>query len=327
MKQVIGIGNALVDALYRVENDAVLAALHLPKGAMTLIDAESFRNISRRMEGVEVERATGGSACNTVLSLAALGAHPAVIGRLGRDGNGEFFADYFRQKGARTFVVASSAEEPTGVASTFITPDGQRTFGTFLGAAAGLRALDIRPEWFEGFGYLYIEGYLVQNHELIDTAVDMARERGLEVCLDMASYNIVAADREFFAHLLRKTDIVFANEDEARAFTGKEPRQALDDLANVCRTAVVKVGAKGEMARRGEEFAEMPAEKVANVLDTTAAGDFFAAGFLYALASGSRLEACLKAGGMLAAEVIQVAGTKISDDTWQSIRQKMAELV
>ena len=326
MKQVIGIGNALVDALYRVENDAVIDALHLPKGAMTLIDVDSFRNISRRMEGVGVERATGGSACNTVLSLAALGAHPAVIGRLGRDDNGEFFANYFKQKGAHTFVVASGADEPTGVASTFITPDGQRTFGTFLGAAAGLRASDIREEWFEGYGYLYIEGYLVQNHELIDTAVDLARERGLEVCLDMASYNIVAADREFFAHLLHKTDIVFANEDEARAFTGKEPRQALDDLAAICSTAVVKVGAKGEMARCGDEYAEMPAEPVCNVLDTTAAGDFFAAGFLYALASGRRLEACLKAGGMLAAEVIQVAGTKISDATWQSIRQKMAAI-
>lgn len=327
MKQVIGIGNALVDALYRVENDSLLCELGLPKGAMTMIDVERYRNITRRMSGVPVERATGGSACNTVLSLAALGAHPAVIGRLGHDGNGEFFADYFRQKGAHTFVVNSDAGEPTGVASTFITPDGQRTFGTFLGAAAGLRAGDIRPEWFDGYGYLYIEGYLVQNHELIDTAVDMARERGLEVCLDMASYNIVEADREFFAHLLRKTDIVFANEDEARAFTGKEPREALDDLARLCHTAVVKVGAKGEMARRGDEFAAMSAEPVANVLDTTAAGDFFAAGFLYALASGRRLEACLKAGGVLAAEVIQVAGTKISETTWQSLRQRVAQLV
>ena len=327
MKQVIGIGNALVDALYRVENDSVLAQLGLPKGAMTLIDVESFRNISRRMEGKSVELATGGSACNTILSLAALGAEPAVIGRLGSDRNGEFFADYFRQKGAHTFVVASDADEPTGVASTFITPDGERTFGTFLGAAAGLRASDVRPEWFEDYGYLYIEGYLVQNHELIDTAVDMARERGLEVCLDMASYNIVEADREFFAHLLRKTDIVFANEDEAKAFTGKEPRQALDALAAICPTAVVKVGAKGELARRGDEFAQMPAEKVANVVDTTAAGDFFAAGFLYALAAGSRLDACLKVGGVMAAEVIQVTGTKISEPTWQSLRQRVAHLL
>lgn len=134
---------------------------------------------------------------------------------------------------------------PTGVASTLISPDGQRTFGTYLGAAANLRPEDVVPEWFDGYDYFYIEGYLVQNHALIRRAVELAHEAGLKVCIDLASYNIVQDDREFFAELLQQTDIVFANEQEAQAFTGIDNAQAnVEALASLCEIAVVKIGKK-----------------------------------------------------------------------------------
>ena len=185
-----------------------------------------------------------------------------------------------------------------------------------------MTADDLRPEMMEGYGYLYIEGYLVFNHDLITRAIELAERAGLTICLDLASYNIVEAEREFFGYLLAHTDIVFANEEEARAFTGKEPREALDELARLCRIAVVKVGKEGAMARSGEDFAQAPAEPVAHVVDTTAAGDFFAAGFLYRHALGCPLADCLRAGGVLAGEIIQIVGTKLPASTWSSIRAR-----
>lgn len=203
---------------------------------------------------------------------------------------------------------------------TFITPDGQRTFGTYLGAAARLTAEELRQEWFVGHEFLFIEGYLVQNHALIETAVDMAHAAGVKVCLDLASYNIIKEDHAFFEHLLTKTDIVFANEEESLAMTGLEPEAALDALASVCEIAVVKVGARGAMARRGAEKVSVPAVAVPEVVDTTGAGDFFAGGFLFALADGRSLEAALRQGARCSSAVIQVIGTKLDEATWEGLK-------
>ena len=318
--RILGIGNALVDALVQVPNDEILNELSLPKGSMQLIDADFYQRLCQRLSTMDVKRATGGSACNTMLALAQMGAAPGLIGKVSDDDNGGFFADSCTTNGIHAQLLPS--ELSTGVASTFITPDGERTFATYLGAAAAMTADDLRPEMMEGYSYLYIEGYLVFNHDLITRAIELAERAGLTICLDLASYNIVEAEREFFAYLLEHTDIVFANEEEARAFTGKEPREALDELARLCRIAVVKVGKEGAMARSGEDFAQAPAEPVAHVVDTTAAGDFFAAGFLYRHALGCPLVDCLRAGGVLAGEIIQVVGTKLPAATWASIRSR-----
>ena len=319
-KKVIGIGNALVDALVLVPNDQILSDLELPKGSMQLIDTDRYHKISAWMSHMDVKRATGGSASNTILALGNLHTAPALIGKVSDDINGRFFADNCKEHGITTHLMTDSL--PTGVASTFISPDGQRTFGTFLGAAATLTADDMRKEWFEGYDYFYIEGYLVQNHDLIECAVDMAHAAGLKVCLDLASYNIVESDRDFFAYLLGKTDIVFANEEEAFAFTHKDPHGALNDLAALCEVAVVKVGKDGSMARSGAYFAEQSARAV-KVVDTTAAGDFFAAGFLYAHSLGRSLEECLYAGDLLAGNVIQVVGSKLPEEVWTKIRAEI----
>lgn len=319
MKKILGIGNALVDALYQIKDETLLNEMQLPKGSMQLIDTGRYTDIGRRMKDLPVKLATGGSACNTILALANMGMKTGLIGKIADDEPGRFFENKFRQLGTRTYL--QHEDLPTGVASTFITPDGQRTFGTYLGAAACLRPEDLREEWFGEYDYLYIEGYLVQNHALIERAVDMAREADCRVCLDMASYNIVEAEHDFFTHLLKKTDMVFANEEEARAFTGNSPREALDELAGICEVAVVKTGAAGAMACSGDEGpAAVAAVPVDHVTDTTAAGDFFASGFLYAHAHRRPLADCLRAGTLLAAEVIQVVGTQLSEDSWNGLR-------
>lgn len=318
MKQIIGIGNALVDALFKVPSDDILSDLNLPKGSMQLLDKERYNTICERVSGHPVELRTGGSAGNATLCYAKLGGEAAFIGKIGKDSNGTFFSGERALQGVRPIELFDAL--PTGVAMTFITPDGQRTFGTHLGAAVTMMAGELRQEWFEGYDYFFIEGYLVQNHALIETAVNMAHAAGAKVCLDLASYNIIEEDHEFFEHLLEKTDIVFANEEESFAMTHQAPDDALDTLAKVCEIAVVKVGARGAMAKSGEHKVTIPAVKVPEVVDTTGAGDFFAGGFLFALGNGGTLEDALQQGARCSSEVIQVLGTKLEDSVWEKLR-------
>ena len=318
MKRILGIGNALVDVLTKVDNEQILSELHLPKGSMQLLSTEAYAEVTRRMQALPTKLTTGGSACNTLLALSHLDAPTGMIGKIGDDENGRFFASYFAQRGISTRLLHDS--RPTGVASTFITPDGQRTFGTYLGAAAQLTADELQQAWFEGYDYFYIEGYLVQNHDLVLRAIELAHAAGCEVCLDLASYNIVEADLDFFRALMPSIDIVFANEQEAQALTGLEARAAIDALAATCHMAVVKIGKHGVWACHGTEVAHCPARDVPVVVDTTAAGDYFAAGFMHALAAGEPLATCIARGSLLAGHIIEVVGTELPDATWQQLR-------
>lgn len=226
MDKIIGMGNALVDVLVRIDDDSLLEKLHLPKGSMQLIQEDTLSEIRKYTSGMKIHRSTGGSAGNTVCALAALGANPGFIGKVGQDETGAFFGDTLRQCGVNALL--ATCDLPSGIASTFISTDGERTFGTYLGAAATLRAEDLSRKMFAGYNYLYIEGYLLQDHDLMLRAVQLAKEEGLQVCLDMASYNVVEAERDFFDQLIVKyVDIVFANESEALAYTGKTPHEAL----------------------------------------------------------------------------------------------------
>ncbi len=327
----MGIGNILVDVLAHTDSEAALRAMRLPVGFMQLIDEWRFEDVSRAAAALRPSRATGGAAANTMLALARLGAHPGLIGKTGDDADGRFHESVCRAAGVDTFFLRSG--KATGTALTFILPGGERTFATYLGAAAELAAEDLSDSLFAGYQYLYIEGYLVQNHSLINRAVSIARRLGMKICLDMASYNVVEADLEYFRALVRDfADIVFANEDESRAFTGLEPAAALERIAGLCDIAVVKLGARGAIAARRAavpgtfEKAARPAGKVSRVTDATAAGDFFAAGFLYALTRDCPLARCLEAGTELAAAVIQVTGTVLPDETWREVQCRIGEI-
>lgn len=323
MKKVLGIGNALIDALIRLDDDGLLSELDLPKGSMQLIDAERQAALTARTAGLPRQYATGGSACNTILALGCLGASPGLVGKVGDDANGHFFEESCRRHGIASHLLHDAAH-PTGVASTLISPDGERTFGTHLGAAAYLRPGELPGDLFGQYGYFYIEGYLVQDHALIRESVRHARHAGLCVCIDMASYNIVEAERTFFDRLLDDIDIVFANEEEAHALTRLEsPAEALEAIAQRGVTAVVKLGGRGAIAQKGDEHAEAAAVSVPDLVDTTAAGDFFAAGFLYGHAHHEPLGECLRKGNHLAAHVIRTVGTALSEDTWQQIRHEL----
>ena len=325
MKKIIGIGNALVDVLVQMKDDTLLSRLQLPKGGMTVIDEQRMQELNRHMQALHPYRATGGSASNTILALANLGAKPGYIGKIGRDETGAFFADTFRKLGVRTLL--SQCDTPSGVANTFISADGERTFGTYLGAAAQMTPDEITADLFSGYDILYIEGYLVLNAELMEKICRTAKEAGLTLCLDLGSYNMVQAMRPLYQHMIQEyIDIVFANEEECAAYTGTaNPDEGLRLIAGQCQLAIVKLGGKGAIAMwgasspRNGQKAEAPALKV-DVRDTTAAGDFFAGGFLYALCAGAPLDKCLQTGALLSGYVIQVVGTRLTDEAWKEIR-------
>lgn len=326
MDKIIGMGNALVDALVQIDDDALLDELHLPKGSMQLIDENTLQKIRERTGEMKSVRSTGGCAGNTIQALANLGASVGFIGKIGTDDTGNFLEKSLRKLGIDAQLL--KGELPSGIASTFVSKDGERTFGTYLGAAVTLAATELTSDMFAGYSYFYVEGYLVQDHELIMRAMQLAKEKGLQVCLDMASYNLVEAERDFFDLLITKyVDIVFANEREAFAFTGKEPMEALEEIGAKCSIAVVKTGKKGSLVKKGTEIVHLLPCDVPRLLDTTGAGDFYAAGFLYALSCGYSLDKCVQIASVLGNHVIQVVGTTLTKHRWNQIKLNIEEVL
>jgi sugar/nucleoside kinase (ribokinase family) len=324
MKKVIGMGNALVDVLVRIDDDKLLEKFGLPKGSMQLVDKEKSQMIIGALSHLKYDIASGGSAANTINGLANLGLATGYIGKIHEDKFGEIFRKDMTEKGIVAFLLSGSQD--TGIATTLISPDSQRTFGTYLGAAVELATADIRPEYFDDYDYFHIEGYLVQNHELIETAVKLASRAGLKVSIDLASYNVVEANLEFLKKLVHDyVDIVFANEEESKAFTGLEAEAALEEIAKMCEMAIVKVGAKGSLVKAGSDQVSVGAIK-ANPLDTTGAGDLYAAGFLFGLSNNYSLEKCAQLGGLLGGNVIEVIGPKMNATRWDAVKARVAEI-
>jgi sugar/nucleoside kinase (ribokinase family) len=247
-----------------------------------------------------------------------MGVPSAFIGKINAsDETGALYQQDMESYGVKTLMLRD--KEASGQAIAFVTPDGERTFATYLGAAANLRTDELKDAFFQGYDLFYIEGYLVYNQDLILSAVKMARKNGLKVALDLASYNVVEDNLAFLNDLIEKyVDLVFANEEEAKALTGLEPVEALELLAAKVETAVVKIGARGALAKRGTEAVQVSAIK-ANCVDTTGAGDLFAAGFIYGMHLGKSLEECTRYGTVAAGKVIEVMGPKMPSETWDEI--------
>ncbi|MDO9614409.1 MAG: adenosine kinase [Bacteroidota bacterium] len=316
-KAILGIGNALIDVLINITDDAVLQKFGLPKGSMTLVDSVLSAEIKKETKNSTRNIQTGGSAANTIHGIAKLGGKCGYIGKISNDELGHFYLEDFKRNNINTHFFFS--ETGTGHATALISNDSERTFGTYLGAALELTAEEMTHEIFQDYGILHIEGYLVQNHALIEAAVKLAKANGLLVSIDMASFNIVEANIDFLHRIIREyVDIVFANEEEATSLTGKIPEEALNEIAEMCSIAVVKLGANGSMIKSGDRVIRVDAIS-AKSIDTTGAGDIYAAGFLYALSENLDLEVAGKIGSLLAGNVVEVMGAKIPSETWEKL--------
>jgi len=293
----------------------------LPKGGMTLIDGELSSLIQKEISHLNIKITTGGSVANAINGIAALGAACGYIGSIGQDALGILFKNEMLKRGIG--VVLKELELPTGNAVGFVSPDGERTFATYLGAAVEMGPDDITPDLFSGYNLFFIEGYLVFNNSLIMAAASAAKSAGLAIALDLSSFNVVEANMEILNELVDNyIDIVFANEEEAKSFTGLAPKAALENLASRCDIAIVKVGKEGAFVQQGTQKWHIPASG-GKVMDTTGAGDYFAAGFLAGMAVGHNLEKCGKIGALLAGEVIQVVGAELEESHWEFIRNQI----
>ncbi len=321
MKSIIGIGNALVDILIRLGNDHFLEEYNLPKGSMQLVERDFVKLLTMAAWSSQPQFTSGGSAANTIHGLAKLGTRTSYIGKIGNDDFGKIFSDDLLKNNIKPVLFYGNNE--TGRALTFISSDTERTFATYLGAAVELNASDLLPEHFEGFDILHLEGYLVNNHELIEKAVTIAKDKKLKISLDLASYNVVEANSAFLKKIIKESvDIVFANEREAKSLTGQDAERALRTIAGMCEIAVVKFGVKGSVVKRGNELVRVQASEV-NAIDTTGAGDLYAAGFLFGLAQGWPLAKSANLGSLVAGKVVETIGAKIADAEWDEIKSSL----
>ncbi|MCK4569704.1 MAG: adenosine kinase [Bacteroidales bacterium] len=315
MTKIIGLGNALVDIIVFIDEDELLDKLELPKGSMQLVDIEKSSKIREACEHLPSSFASGGSAANTIYGLAKLGVETSFVGKIGKDDYGRIFKEDLEKSNIKPVLLSSNTH--SGRAVALISPDRERTFATHLGAAIELDADELQLHHFTGHDIFHIEGYIVQNNELLEKAVKLAKENGMDVSLDLASYNVVEDNLEFLRYIVKKyVDIVFANEEESKSFTGKEPVEALNELAEFCRIAVVKIGKEGSLVKSGEDFFQIDAIKV-KLVDTNGAGDIYAAGFLYGLSRGWTLDKCGKAGAILAGKLIEISGARLDETGWE----------
>ena len=327
MKSILGIGNALTDILAVLPDDTLLKTFHLPRGSMQHVDMETGDMIWAALKPLGVKYVAGGSAANTIVCTSIFGMPSSFIGKIGDDELGLLFKSDQEQYGVNAMLLKS--EHSSGRSMVFVSGgNAERTFAVYLGAALDLVPEDLKPEYFQGHDYFHIEGYLVQNQDLIARAVQMAKEAGCLISIDMASYNVVESNNAFLHNLVdRYVDIVFANETECRAFTKMDDaREGLAELSKHCEIAVVKVGKDGSWIRSGSEEHYIPAWP-ATPVDGTGAGDTYAAGFLYAHSLGMPLKVCAEVGSIIAAKVVEVVGTKIDVPRWRAAKEEIRELI
>jgi sugar/nucleoside kinase (ribokinase family) len=325
MKKVLGLGNALVDLLIQMDDDSLIHQLNLPKGSMTLIDETTADNIAGLISHKSISKASGGSAANTIHGIARLGVSCGYIGKVQDDELGGFFKTDMKNAGIEAYLGLGKAN--TGRANTFISNDSERTFATYLGAAVEMTEDELKPEIFAGYQIFHVEGYLVYNTALIEKALQLAKQHNMLISLDLASYNVVADKLDFLKKIIPAyVDLVFANEEEAKAYTGKNPEEALNIIADQCKIAVVKVGKNGSLIKSNGKVYKVGVVKT-TAIDTTGAGDQYAAGFIYGLNLNLPLDKCGELGALLAGKVIEKYGARIYEQDWPEIIEKAGKIV
>ncbi len=313
---VTGIGNAIVDIIARTD-DAFLARHAIAKGGMTLIDAAAANQLYGAM-GPGIEK-SGGSAANTIAGVAALGGRAAFIGKVQQDQLGEVFAHDLRAMGVRYDTPASTSENPTGRCLILVTPDAQRSMSTFLGAGQELRPQDVDPAIIEAAQITYLEGYLwdpPHAKEAFRKAMEIAHGAGRKVAMSLSDAFCVERYRDEFQHLAAgNVDILFANEAEIMSlYEARTFDEALQAVRGKCAVAALTRSEKGCVIVAGDEVHVIEAVKPAALIDTTGAGDLFAAGFLFGLTHGRDVAASARIGALAASEVIAHLGPRPQSD-------------
>ncbi len=319
---VIGVGSPIIDLIARVD-ESFLTQVSGEKGGMVMIDNQELARILDMLAGSDVRRTPGGSAANTLFDLAHFGVKTALLGTAGDDDAGKFYRSELEKAGGSAHALRTSKTAPSGHCICLVTPDAERTMRPALAAALEFDPSGVTADEFAGYTLAHLEGYLLaHSEEKLRHLMQSAKNAGCLISLDLASFEVVKNFRPAILRLLEEfVDIVFANSDEADALFGKiSPEEQLAKLRELCSVAIVKLGEHGAWADCGSGAVFIPANKV-KAVDTTAAGDSFAAGFLYGYLAGFDTLRSGKLGAALAAETVQVFGASLPDETWEKLKK------
>ncbi|MEJ2728446.1 MAG: adenosine kinase [Deltaproteobacteria bacterium] len=318
-KLIVGVGSALIDILAH-EDEVFLSKAGAVKGGMIYVNKE-FIDETLLLSSQPPSIVPGGSACNTVVGIGKLGGTARFVGKCGSGSMGEFFENDLKRQNVEAVLLRSGS--PTGRVLSIITPDAQRSMFTFLGASAETKPQDIQQNCFTNAAIVHIEGYLLFNPELILKVLKTAKSAGAWVSLDLASFNVVKESHAQLQHIVAAyVDILIANEDEALAYTGHiDKALAIQAMAADVEIAVLKVGEHGSVIACRNQILTIQPKTGAPIIDTTGAGDLWAAGFLYGLVNGYTLEKCGELGSACGYEVCRVVGASIPDAGWKRIKK------
>ncbi|MBQ9501519.1 MAG: adenosine kinase [Lentisphaeria bacterium] len=319
---LLGVGSPLLDVLAQVSDDFLERHVSGAKGGMEMISPADRSELMRRL-GDDVTWAPGGSAGNTVFALAKLGVPVAMLGKTGKDKEGAFYREKLRVLGGSDREFSETSDAPTGVCVSLITPDAERTMRSDLAAAMLLDENDVKKVDFSRYDVVLIEGYMLFS-PTFDTVFGMAKKAGCAIAFDLASFEVVRLFRDRVKKLLEDVDILFANADEARELAGDlPPEKQLAALSADRAVTALKLGREGALVKGGGETLCVPARLVENPVDTTAAGDLWAAGFLYGFLNARPLEKCARCGALLAGEVVKVIGSQLPEEVWKKIAKEL----
>ena len=316
--RITGVGNALVDILLN-ESDEFFTELGEEKGGMILVEDKHIEKILSRSKQDQII-VPGGAACNTLAGVAKLNGDARFIGKRGDDDYGSNFELSLVKSGVEPLVAQS--ESPTGKVLSIITPDAQRSMFTFLGAATELDPESIVPEMFKDTAIAVIEGYLLFNQDLIMASLKAAKKAGSLIALDLASFQVVKDSKEILNDIIKDyVDILIANEDEAKEYTGIDDEQkSIEKMALNVTYAVLKVGSRGSFVSYNNKIIPIAPVSGKEPKDTTGAGDLWAAGFLFGLAHGFSIQKSGRIASACGYEACQVIGAHLPEDAWTKIK-------
>lgn len=318
--KILGIGTPIIDHTLMVSND-ILRSLSGSPGGSEPIDSAALRRLLEGSPSPPVS-SIGGSAVNTLKGLSSLGNACTLFGKIGNDPAGEMVRASMTALGVATTLIP--VDKPTAQVACLLSPDRDRTMRYCLGAGADLRPEDLTPELFRGMHLVHIEGYLLERTGVVRRAMELAKEAGAQISMDLSSFEIVSKHKAAIIELVSLyTDIVFANTQETLALTGLDPKRGCTLLKDISDIAVVKMGEQGGWVANAKGEPRFYPAIPTIAVDTTGAGDFFASGFLHGHMLKKDIDICAHYGAVVAAHIIQVVGADLPATEWEAIKMEV----
>jgi sugar/nucleoside kinase (ribokinase family) len=317
---VYGMCNSIVDILLQAD-DGLIKELGLNKGIMRLVDIDESKKLLSAVRDKSKKVMPGGSGCNTMIGIANLGGKAVFSNVVGDDDYGKIFEQKLNELGVVSRLKLKKGI--TGSSVIIITPDSERTMNTCLGVCSLFGKADVDEKDLLDSKIFHTTGYLIDTApEAGYHALKTAKKNGITISFDLADPFLIRAKRDELRKIVEDyADIVFLNKEEAKLFTGKEPAEALEEISKMCKTAIIKLGAEGSLIKSDGKIYRIPGVKV-KAVDTTGAGDMYAAGFLYGITNGYSVEQSGRIASYAAAKVVEVIGARIERSLKEEIKGK-----